>query len=35
MAIVVLTAMSTLLMVSGLICILMQLINTWSDPERH
>jgi len=35
MTIVVLTALSPLLMVSGLICILMQLINAWSDPDRH
>lgn len=35
MAIAVLTALSALLIVSGLICILKQLINAWSEPERH
>lgn len=30
-----LTVLSALLIVLGLICFLKQLINAWCDPERH
>jgi len=33
MAIAVLTALTALLIVSGLICILRQLINAWCEPK--
>ena len=34
MTLALLTALSTLVIVSGLICVLKQLINSWCDPER-
>jgi len=35
MTVAMLTALSALLIVSGLIYFLRQLVNTWCDPERH
>lgn len=35
MTITMLTVLSALLIASGLIYLLTQLIDTWCDPERH
>lgn len=35
MMVTVLAALSALMIVAGLIYFLTQLINGWSDPERH
>jgi len=35
MTIALLTTLSALLIVSGLICILKQLMSVWCEPERH